>query len=233
MLYRTRMQKLLLLHGAIGSSKQFDALAPLLQNQLEVYTPDFSGHGGKPIPAEPFSIELFANDVLNWMQKMKIETINIFGYSMGGYVALYLVKHYPEKVGKVFTLATKFNWNPEGAAKEAAMLNPEKIAEKVPAFANALEQKHGTNWKTVLTKTAEMMVNLGNSPALSLTDLAAVQQRVLISVGDKDNMVTLEETIAAYRSITNAQLLVLPQTQHPFEKVNTQRIADEIAQYFG
>lgn len=225
--------KLLLLHGAIGSSKQFDALVPLLQNQFEVYTHNFSGHGGKPLPTEPFSIELFAKDVLHWMQDNKIETIDIFGYSMGGYVALYLAKHHPSRVGKVFTLATKFNWNAEGAAKEAAMLNPEKIAEKVPAFAKALEQKHGENWKTVLTKTAEMMINLGNSPTLLLSALADIQQPVQISVGDKDNMVTLEETIVAYRALINAQLLVLPQTQHPFEKVNTKRIAAEVAQYFG
>lgn len=225
--------KLLLLHGAIGSSKQFDALVPLLQNQFEVYTFNFSGHGGKPLPTEPFSIELFAKDVLHWMQDNKIETIDIFGYSMGGYVALYLAKHHSSRVGKVFTLATKFNWNAEGAAKEAAMLNPEKIAEKVPAFAKALEQKHGGNWKTVLTKTAEMMINLGNSPTLLLSALADIQQPVQISVGDKDNIVTLEETIVAYRALINAQLLVLPQTQHPFEKVNTKRIAAEVAQYFG
>jgi pimeloyl-ACP methyl ester carboxylesterase len=227
------MQKLLLLHGAIGSSKQFDALVPLLQNQFKVYTLDFSGHGGIPIPAEPFSIELFAKDVLNWQKENDISSINIFGYSMGGYVALYLAKHHPEKVGKVFTFATKFNWNPEGAAKEAAMLNPEKISEKVPAFTKALEQKHGENWKTVLTKTAEMMINLGNSPALPLTAIADIQQPVQISVGDKDSMVTLEETIAAYRQLKNTQLLVLPQTQHPFEKVNTERIAGEIRNYFS
>ena len=76
------------------------------------------------------------------------------------------------------------------------------------------------------------MINLGNSPALPLTALAEIQQPVLISVGDKDNMVTLEETIAAYRSIKNGQLLVLPQTQHPFEKVNMERIAGEIKSYF-
>ena len=226
------MKKLLLLHGAIGSSQQFQQLAALLNNAFEVHTLDFSGHGGKPIPDAPFSIELFANDVLKWMQENKIATIDIFGYSMGGYVALYLAKHHPEKVGKVFTLATKFNWNSEGAAREAAMLNPEKIAEKVPAFAKSLEQKHGENWKTVLTKTAEMMINLGNSPALPLTSLAEIQHSVLISVGDKDNMVTLEETIAAYRQLQNGQLLVLPQTQHPFEKVNAERIAEEIKSYF-
>jgi pimeloyl-ACP methyl ester carboxylesterase len=227
------MQKLLLLHGAIGSSHQFEQVVAQLNNTFDIHTLDFSGHGGKQIPAAPFSIELFANDVLNWMRQNKIETIDIFGYSMGGYVALYLAKHHPEKVGKIFTLASKFNWNAEGAAKEAAMLNPEKIAEKVPAFAKALVQKHGENWKTVLTKTAEMMINLGNYPALPLTALAEIQHPVLISVGDKDNMVTLEETIAAYRSIKNAQLLVLPQTQHPFEKVNAERIEGEIKSYFS
>lgn len=226
------MQKLLLLHGAIGSSQQFKQVVELLNNTFDIHTLDFSGHGGKPIPDAPFSIELFANDVLKWMQENKIATIDIFGYSMGGYVALYLAKHHPEKVGNVFTLATKFNWNPEGATKEAAMLNPEKIAEKVPTFAKALEQKHGKNWKTVLTQTAEMMINLGNSPALPLTALTEIQQPVLISVGDKDNMVTLEETIAAYRSIKSAQLLVLPQTPHPFEKVDAERIAEEIRRYF-
>ncbi len=226
------MQKLLLLHGAIGSSKQFDTLVPILENEFEVYTLDFSGHGGKPLPAEPFSIELFAADVLKWLEENNLKSINIFGYSMGGYVALYLAKHHPEKVEKVFTLATKFNWNAEGAAKEAAMLNPEKIAEKVPAFAKALEEKHGANWKTVLTKTAEMLINLGNSPALPLPALAEIQSPVLFSVGDKDNMVTLEETLAAYRQLKNAHLLVLPQTQHPFEKVNHERIAVEIISFF-
>jgi pimeloyl-ACP methyl ester carboxylesterase len=227
------MQKILFLHGAIGSTKQFEILIPLLSNQYVIHTLNFSGHGGKSIPVESFSIELFANDVLKWMQENKIETINIFGYSMGGYVALYLAKQHPEKVGKVFTLATKFNWNPQGAAKDAGMLNPEKIAEKVPSFAKALEEKHGENWKTVLMKTAEMMINLGNCPALPLTSLPEIQLPVLISVGDKDNMVSLEETIAAYRQLKNGQLLVLPQTQHPFEKINAEKIAEEIKHYFN
>ena len=227
------MQQLLLLHGAIGSSEQFDTLLPLLKGQFDVSALDFSGHGGRAIPAREFSISLFAQDVLNWLNENKVQTIDIFGYSMGGYVALYLAKHYPERVGKVFTLATKFDWNPEGAAKEAAMLNPEKIAEKVPAFAKTLEQKHGEkNWKAVLSKTAAMMIALGDLPALSLDDLSGIQHSVRVSVGDKDAMVSQEETIAVCNQLKNGQLLVLPQTQHPFEKVDPEVIAKEISLYF-
>lgn len=227
------MKDLLLLHGATSSSKQFDAVIPLLEKQFKIHALDFSGHGGKPLPGEPFSIELFANDVLNWMKENNISSIDIFGYSMGGYVALYLAKHFPEKVNKVFTLATKFDWNPAGATKEAAMLNPEKIEEKVPAFARSLKAKHGENWKEVLRKTAEMMINLGNSPALPLNELALIKQSVLVAVGDKDTMVTLEETTSAAEQLPNGRLLLLPETPHPFEKVNSEKIASEIAGYFS
>lgn len=228
------MQQLLLLHGAIGSSKQFDELLPLLKEQFQVSTLNFSGHGGIPVPSADFCISLFAEDVLKWLDEAKIQTIDIFGYSMGGYVALYLAKHHPERIGKVFTFATKFNWTPEGAAKEAAMLNADKIAEKVPAFAKALEEKHGAeNWKKVLSKTSEMMLALGHHPALSLEQLNEIQKPVLVSVGDRDNMVSLEETIAVYRSLKNGQLLVMPKTQHPFEKINGNTIASEIGGYFG
>lgn len=227
------MPQLLLLHGAIGSSKQFDALLPSIQNEFNVLTLDFSGHGGKTLPAEEFSIQLFAKDVLTWLNENNIQTIDIFGYSMGGYVALYLAKYHPERVGKIFTLATKFDWNPQGAAKEAAMLNADRIAEKVPAFAKALAQKHGEDsWKTVLSRTAAMMVSLGNTPELSLKDLEGIPHPVMFSVGDNDSMVSLEETIEVFRQIKNAQLLVLPQTQHPFEKLNLSRIAEEIKCYF-
>ncbi|MES2284071.1 MAG: alpha/beta fold hydrolase [Bacteroidota bacterium] len=227
------MEKLLLLHGAIGSSKQFDPLLPLLKNHFDTYVLDYRGHGGKPIPEEKFTVPFFAEDVLSWMNENQIETINILGYSLGGYVALYLAKHHPERVGKVFTLSTKFHWNPEGAAKEAAMLNAEKIEEKVPAFAKVLVEKHGAaNWKTVLSKTAEMMIAFGNEPALTSEDFAGLQHKVLVAVGDKDNMVTLEETIAMYRKLQNAQLLVLPQTPHPFEKMDMEQITFEINRFF-
>jgi len=36
---------------------------------------------------------------------------------MRGKVGLYLGKHFPEKVEKLYTLATKLNWTVEGAAK--------------------------------------------------------------------------------------------------------------------
>jgi esterase/lipase len=227
------MKHLLLLHGAIGAKDQFEPLADKLKDEFTVHTLNFSGHGGKSV-AETFSIKAFADDVLRYLDDNKIDRIDIFGYSMGGYVALFIARNFPSRVNRIFTLATKFEWTPEIAARETKMLAAEKIAEKIPAFANQLEQRHHpSDWKQVLAKTAGMMYDLGANNPLALSDYQALGNPVLVGIGDKDTMVSLEETIAVYRQLPNANLIVLPQTQHPIEKVDIGRLAFEINNFFA
>ncbi|MFT3794129.1 alpha/beta fold hydrolase [Flavobacterium sp.] len=227
------MQDILLLHGAIGAKQQFDALVQSLEKRYKVHTLNFSGHGGAAI-GNDFSIAQFASETLDYLDANQIDAIKIFGYSMGGYVALYLAKMHPQRIDGIFTLATKFEWTPEIAARETKMLNPEKIAEKIPAFAAELQQRHAPNdWKTVMAKTAEMMIGLGDNNPLQLEDYQAIQIPTRIAIGDKDQMVTLEETIAVYRSLPHASLVVLPQTQHPIEKVSVERLVSELGIFFG
>ncbi|HEX8516818.1 MAG TPA: alpha/beta fold hydrolase [Bacteroidia bacterium] len=222
------MQHLLLLHGAIGSKVQLQPLAEKLKGSFTIHTLNFSGHGGEAMPAG-FSIEAFARDVLNYLDQQNLTTINIFGYSMGGYVALYLAKHHPDRIGKVFTVATKFLWSPDIAAKEAKMLDAEKILGKLPAFAQALEQRHSPNdWKAVLSKTAEMMKRMGNHNPLTLAGYETIEHKVMIGIGDRDTMVSLEETIDVYRKLKNANLIVFPNTPHPIEKMDVDRLSAEL-----
>ena len=227
------MQKLVLLHGALGSAENFDQLIVLLQESYEIFTFDFEGHGQNSTSGKPLSIAGFANQALNFLHENKIEKINIFGYSMGGYVGLYLAKNHPERIEKLFTLATKLNWTIEGSQKEASILNPEIIKEKIPKFASALGKLHGQNWEKLLPKTAEMMLELGKSPSLKNEDFAKIATPTLIAVGDKDMMVSVEESVAAYRKLPNGQFLVLPNTQHPIERVNPEELAHQIRKYFS
>src|SRR5258706_16149806 len=113
------MPPLLLLHGALGSKEQFDPLLPFLSEHVPVHSLSFTGHGSVPLADEPFSIELFCNEVLKWMDQEKIDCIDIFGYSMGGYVGLVLARRHPSRVNRVMTLATKFQWDEATAQREA------------------------------------------------------------------------------------------------------------------
>ncbi len=227
------MGNILLLHGALGAKSQFKDLTKSLEKNFNVYSLNFSGHGGEPIPNDPFSIQMFAGDILRWLEENNIDKINIFGYSMGGYAAIYLAKHYPERVGKIFTLATKFEWTEEIAAREIKMLDAAKIKEKVPKFAEELKARHNPeDWERVLAKTAEMMMNLGKKNELTLEDYSAIEHEIQIGIGERDKMVTLEESIAVYRKLKNGRLLVLPDTPHPLEQVDTDRLSYEIIRFF-
>jgi pimeloyl-ACP methyl ester carboxylesterase len=164
------MQTIILLHGAIGAKDQLEPLAIELKQQgYNVFTLSFSGHGQTPFQTH-FGIEQFALELEQFIKENNLQQPTVFGYSMGGYVALYLAQQQPTLLGNIITLGTKFEWSPEISAKETKMLDSKTIIEKVPKFAEALQKRHGQDWELLLQKTAEMMLSLGNKNALSLND---------------------------------------------------------------
>ena len=225
------MKNIILLHGAIGSKEQLEPLATELKQQgYHVFTLNFSGHGQTPFQAN-FGIEQFALELEQFIKTNHLEKPTVFGYSMGGYVALYLAKQQSTLLGNIITLGTKFEWSPEIAQKEIKMLDSKTIIEKVPKFAETLKQRHGNDWEFLLQKTAEMMLNLGNKNALSLTDFTTIENKVLIGLADKDTMVSLEETTSVYKQLKDGAMYMLPNTKHPIETVNVGLLTNIIVQF--
>ncbi|MFC3159186.1 Pimeloyl-ACP methyl ester carboxylesterase [Chryseobacterium arachidis] len=212
------MPNLILLHGALGHSEIFEPFKSELSKYFTIHTLLFSGHGNTDIPEHGITIEKYTNELKEFIAKENLKDVHIFGHSMGGYVALCYALENPESLHSIMTLGTKFDWTEEQAVKESKMLNPEVIAEKVPRYAELLKAQHGSKWKELLPAIAEMMILLGKNPPLK-DQLATINFPVQIMVGDKDNMVTLEETVSVYRNLPNAKLCVLPDTKHPMDKV--------------
>jgi esterase/lipase len=222
---------LILLHGALGTLEQLEALSHSLKNDFDVYSFDFEGHGSRPSD-KSFSMDLFIENTLQYMSDHQLESSSFFGYSMGGYVALKLAKNHPEKVEKIFTYGTKFNWTPESAAQEVKMLNPEKILEKVPTFANHLEKLHSpTDWKQMMHKTAQMMLELGNGKHMSEKEFASITHPVKLAIGTNDHMVTIDETRSIANILPCGELLLLENWAHPIEKLDLQKIRTELLDF--
>ena len=222
------MKDIILLHGAIGAADQLQPLANALQQkQFNVYSFSFSGHGKIPF-GDKFEIPQFALELDHFILQNRLQQPSVFGYSMGGYVALYLAHTKPALIGNIITLGTKFSWSAEIAAKEVNMLDAAIITGKVPKFAAALQARHGADWKILLQKTAEMMLGLGSNPVLTEAVLSSLEHKVLIGLADHDTMVSLEETVAAFRQLKHADMYMLPGTKHPIETVNVGLLAEVI-----
>jgi len=228
-----RINMLIILHGALGSASQMKPFGQLLNAKgIENICMDLPGHGAEK-NINTFEIPQFSQFVLKQMDERKIQKADFFGYSMGGYVALQLAFAHPERVGKIFTFSTKFNWTAEAATHETKLLNANKIREKVPAFAKILADRHGMDrWEQVLSKTADMMIALGNSPLLRESKLSQIHHEVLLATGDRDNTATAEETLQTSRFLPNAQLWISPNTQHPFEKLPKDEILTACVKFF-
>jgi pimeloyl-ACP methyl ester carboxylesterase len=222
------MNPIVLLHGALGSSAQLELLAEKFNSVgRKAFPLNFSGHGGAAFTRSEFGIETFAQDLLKFFNDKKIDQADVFGYSMGGYVALWLAHLHPERIGKIVTLGTKFDWNAESADKEIRKMNPQKIEEKVPAFALALKERHAPNdWREVLSKTARMMRELGEKPLLIENVLRQIKSPAHILLGDLDEMADLNFSKQVSAWLPFGKFDLLPNTPHPIEKVKSDFIID-------
>lgn len=230
---KMQQPKLLILHGALGSSAQLEPLKNSLKDSFEVHGLNFTGHGGQSFDANDFSIDGFTQDVLNYLKEHNLDKIDILGYSMGGYVALNLAKKYPNRVGKIFTLATKFAWSAESASQEVKMLEPDLMEEKVPAFAATLKERHAPlDWKLHLKKTRAMMLALGGGAALSTEAFRTITNEVLINVGSKDRMVSQEESEAVAAVLPNGNFELLEGFKHPIEQVDLEILSKKVKSFF-
>lgn len=233
---------LFLLPGALGTSTLFKDLAETLQTDFHIHTPDYSGHGGTPLNETAFSIDGCAMDLRDRIRRWCDDGAPVYvaGHSLGGYTALWAALQGEQRIQRVMTIGTKFDWNPEFAARETAMLDPEILLDKAPAFALELKHRHAPadgsdpeRWRLLLKNTAGMMTGLGAQPPLTTETLAQLKIPVRICVGDRDRMVSIDESMWAWKAIPDAQFCVMPASPHQIEKVRTDRLAFEIRSFFA
>lgn len=224
---------LILLHGAIGAKEQLEPMKAILDKDFEVHTLNFSGHGGRAYKPGEFTINTFVGDVLDYMDEQGIEQTYLFGYSMGGFTSLNLARQHPERVVKLFTLATKLRWTPESAAQEMRNLNADKIEEKVPKFAELLKQRHAPNdWKELVSKTALLLEGIGNGLKLYAEDYQQMEVPITIGVGTEDTLVSVEESEHTAGLLPNGNLKVFEGFKHPIEQIDVEELCAEIRQFF-
>jgi 3-oxoadipate enol-lactonase len=89
---------IVLLHGYCGSHHYWDEVIPELSKVGRVITLDLRGHGESSATEGIYSMEQLAEDVLAVLDELKLSQVNLFGHSLGGYVALAFAERYPERL---------------------------------------------------------------------------------------------------------------------------------------
>lgn len=85
----------LLIHGIVGSAKEWDPVTRLLAEHYTVVAPDLLGHGESAKPRGDYSLGAYAAGVRDLLLALGHRRATIVGHSLGGGVAMQFSYEYP------------------------------------------------------------------------------------------------------------------------------------------
>ena len=188
---------LVFLHGGGESGERsFVRQLDVFSEHHHIVAPDQVGQGHTPEVPGALSYTAMMEDTAELLRKLKLRHVDVVGFSDGGILALMLAVRHPELVRRL--VISGVNIAPEG-------LRPEDLDE--------LRATQNPKPTTIDEKLAHLWFTSPTEAELNLGLLAKIAQPVLLVSGDRD-AITLEHTLKIFHALPDAELCVLPGTDH-------------------
>lgn len=204
---------LVLLHGGGDTIRtSFSDILPELARGRQIIAFEQQGYGHTAdIADRPFSFEQSADDTAALLDHLRIEKADLFGFSNGGTIALQVAIRHPKVVRKLVLASAlsrrdgAYPWLWEAMAKARLENMPKELQEEYLKVA-----PHPENLRMFHDKAAQRMRDFKDIQADALRDITAP---ALVIVGDAD-VIRPEHAVEMFRALPQAQLAVLPGTDH-------------------
>lgn len=212
-----------MIHGALGSSRVFADVIPLLKAWARVIAPDLRGMGQSGRTASMPSTAW--TDDLGWLlDTLEIPSIHLVGSSLGARIAMRFTLLHPDRVSSLTLDAPMLGVTPQGdAALVAAFSNP------APSMIADFAAWQGDDWPLVVQNFLHIRQISGLQDHLSVTptDLAEIRCPVLVTRGDFDEPIhPLDAALTIYRTIKGTKLWIAPNTKAPALRLRPKRFAE-------
>ena len=138
-------RSMVLLHGLSSNANAFTGvIAAGLSPAFRVIAPDMRGRARSGKPASGYSISDHARDIIGLMDKLELEQVVLGGHSFGGYLAIYIAAHHPERVEKLVVIDSVLNSTP----KAIELLKPslDRLTRVEASPAAYLDAIAGSGW---------------------------------------------------------------------------------------
>ena len=191
------------------------------------------GSGGQT----PGNVADMADDAIAFIEALGFAQVDLFGFSLGGFVAQVIAETRPDLVRKIVLAGTGPAGGPgignigavlqdgfrKGAAakkhpKHFLFFSPSHEGQKAAdAFLHRLAERQADRDTPVSDQTVQAQVTAiakwGQAPS-SIEALKQVRHPVLIANGDEDVMVPTRNSIALFDALPNAKLSIFPDAGH-------------------
>ena len=216
-------EPLLLIHGNGANIKLMENQIDYFKSKYRVIIADNRGHGKSELKTDSLTYNQITKDWDELVNYLKLDSINILGWSDGGIIALKMGISNKSKVKKIVAMAANLrpdttavhSWAPNGV-KKSKVLAKEMIAKGDTS----------RNWKLKLQHYGLLL----NQPNISHDDLKKIISPVLIVAGDRD-IIKNEHSVEIFEQIPKGQLCIMPGSTHIAPKTKP-KIFNEIVERF-
>jgi pimeloyl-ACP methyl ester carboxylesterase len=205
-------------------------IGKLAEAGFRVITPDLRGFGESDAPEGPYTMGLFADDIVGLLDHLGIRKAVIGGMSMGGYVLFNLIERYPERLAGACFITTRATADDEAGkarrldlAREVMKAGPQVVAdifesmlfaegtlaERPKLVASVYEWMTGTGSRGLAGGLLAMRERRDYTG-----DLGAITIPSLVIGAAQDKAAPLENSRTIAAGIPGASLCIIPDAGH-------------------
>lgn len=216
-------EPLLLIHGNGGSIIDMGYQIDYFKSKYRVIIADNRGHGKSELKTDSLTYTQITKDWNELVNYLKLDSIDIIGWSDGGIVGLKMGISGKSKIKKIVAMGANLRpdstavnyWAVKDVLKSKKMINSKIEEQDTTANWNLQKQLYGL---------------LGDQPNIPIEDLSKIKAKVLIMAGDED-IIRNKHSLEMYENISKAQLCIMPGETH-FTPASNPKLFNEIVNKF-
>jgi len=147
------------IHG-VGLDHQMWVKQVNYLNEFSILTYDLLGHGKTPFNKDKLSLKDFSDQLLGLLDYLKIEKINLVGFSLGSLIALDFSSRYQKKIDKLILIGTTYKRSDQERSLVLERYNQAKLNK--PISKQALKRWFSDKYLENNPETYNLFINLLN-----------------------------------------------------------------------
>lgn len=196
---------LILLHGYSLSSQSWRPYVADFDQEYKVYLVDLTGHGKSEAFKEDLNIKSVAEDLQVLIRYLDLPKIQAIGFSFGGDVLFQLALLEPALIQSMITIGAVGTWTVNDFPQYQKGFTFENRSD-FPWLATSHQSEEQV--KGIMRQFMNYTVKLSDS------QLKQIQPEVLLTLGDDDEGMNLEEVVRVKKHLPHSDLWILPNVSH-------------------
>ncbi len=203
---------LILLHGFGRSAEDWKPYIAELSKSNRVISIDLPGHGRSDLidTTDVYLHRQAANLIIAFINILKLDTVNIIGFSSGAMIGLHIITIKPTLINKIILASGQISFSDSTRKFISALGGPDNFIMD----ASELTEIHGKKKGAVIARQFWNFRKLRGDPSFTPDELKSIKTKTLVVHGDNDPIAPVENALTMFKFIPNAHLWIIPYGEH-------------------